>query len=65
MLRRDYRTAARLTRWLAWLHHTRTPVALEIAPLLTRLKQVGGDSARTALDLAVAEHLVQAHSEGR
>lgn len=63
MLRRDYRAAARLTRWLAWLHYTRVPVPLEITPLLTRLRQVGDGSARTNLDLAVAEHLLHGHKE--
>lgn len=65
MLRRDHRTAARLTRWLAWLHYTRVPVPLEIAPLLTRLRQVGDGSARTSLDLALVEHLLHGHKEDR
>ncbi|MBT2444995.1 hypothetical protein J7E93_33865 [Streptomyces sp. ISL-36] len=65
MLRRDHRTAARLTRWLAWLHYTHMSVPLEIAPLLARLRQVGDGSARTRLDLAVAERLLHAHPEDR
>lgn len=65
MLRRDHRTAARLTRWLAWLHHTGVPVPLEIAPLLTRLRHVGDGSARTSLDLAVAGHLLHGPQEDR
>ncbi|GGT62619.1 hypothetical protein [Streptomyces purpureus] len=58
MLRRDHRTAARLVRWLAWLHQARVPVPLEVPPLITRLRQVGAGSARTVLDLTVAERLL-------
>ncbi|GAA1166415.1 hypothetical protein F4556_001284 [Kitasatospora gansuensis] len=50
MLRRDHRTALRLTRWLAWLG---TPVPLELPPLLDRLRLVGDGSRRTELELAI------------
>ncbi|MFJ5925586.1 hypothetical protein ACIQF6_23555 [Kitasatospora sp. NPDC092948] len=56
-LRRDHRTSVRLVRWLAWLHHTGSPAELELPPLLRQLALTGDGSARSALDLAVAEHL--------
>ncbi|MFD8597902.1 hypothetical protein ACFV1L_23135 [Kitasatospora sp. NPDC059646] len=60
MLRRDHRTATRLARWLAWLQSTGTPLALELRPLLRQLALTGDGTARTALDLAVAERLAAA-----
>ncbi|MFG2693142.1 hypothetical protein ACIHEI_16550 [Kitasatospora sp. NPDC051984] len=60
VLRRDHRTAARLVRWLAWLQHTGTPSALELPPLLRQLALTGDGTARSALDLAVAQHLAAA-----
>ncbi|WP_405020122.1 hypothetical protein OHV05_27920 [Kitasatospora sp. NBC_00070] len=59
MLRRDHRTALRLTRWLAWLD---APAPLELPPLLDRLRLVGDDSRRTALELTITERLL---TEGR
>ncbi|GAA2532529.1 MULTISPECIES: hypothetical protein [Streptomyces] len=59
VLRRDHRTAARLTRWLAWLDGVGLPLPVEVGPLLIRLKQVGDGSARTALHLTVAERLLR------
>ncbi|MER5866474.1 hypothetical protein [Kitasatospora sp. NPDC002040] len=58
MLRRDHRTALRLTRWLAWLG---TPTPLELPPLLDRLHLVGDGSNRTALDLAITQALLTEH----
>ncbi|WP_329201713.1 MULTISPECIES: hypothetical protein [unclassified Streptomyces] len=58
MLRRDYRTAAKLARWLAWLHGAGVPVPVETGSLLVRLRQVGGPGARTTLDLTLAERLL-------
>ncbi|MFJ8439881.1 hypothetical protein [Kitasatospora griseola] len=60
VLRRDHRTATRLARWLAWLHHTGTPYTLELPPLLRQLKLTGDGTARSALDLTVAERLATA-----
>ncbi|MFF2625491.1 hypothetical protein ACFVUN_06930 [Kitasatospora griseola] len=57
VLRRDHRTSARLVRWLAWLHRTGTPSALELPPLLRQLALTGDGTARSALDLTVAAHL--------
>lgn len=63
MLRRDYRTAARLTRWLAWLHHVHVPVALEASALVVRLGQVGGGSALVSLDRALAQRMLEGHAD--
>ncbi|WP_441250593.1 hypothetical protein [Kitasatospora sp. McL0602] len=60
VLRRDHRTATRLTRWLAWLQSTGTPPALELAPLLRHLALTGDGTARSALDLAIARRLAAA-----
>lgn len=57
MLRRDHRTAARLTRWLAWLRADGTTLPLEVEPLLDRLCAVGDGSARTGLELAIGIRL--------
>ncbi|MGW4380603.1 hypothetical protein [Kitasatospora sp. NPDC004531] len=57
MLRRDHRTATRLARWLAWLESTGIAPALELRPLLRQLVLTGDGSARSALDLAVADRL--------
>ncbi|MEV6963043.1 hypothetical protein AB0M97_28550 [Streptomyces sp. NPDC051207] len=61
MLRRDYRTAARLTRWLAWLHHVQVPVPLEIGALVVRLGQVAGGSALVDLDRTLAQRMLEGH----
>ncbi|NEA45294.1 hypothetical protein [Streptomyces sp. SID10815] len=58
MLRRDCRTAVRLTRWLAWLDGAGVPLPVESRPLISRIRQAGDGSARTALDLAVAQRLL-------
>ncbi|MGW0367016.1 hypothetical protein [Streptomyces sp. NPDC002990] len=58
MLRRDHRTAARLTRWMAWLHSAGVPAPVESAPLLLRLRQVSDGSARATLDLTLAHRLL-------
>ncbi|MGV9264590.1 hypothetical protein ACWDRR_08025 [Kitasatospora sp. NPDC003701] len=58
LLRCDYRVAARLTRWLAWLAADGRPLPLEVEPMLDRIRAVGDGSARTALELAVADHLL-------
>ncbi|MDY0810914.1 hypothetical protein [Kitasatospora purpeofusca] len=58
MLRCDQRVAARLTRWLAWLAADGRELPLEVEPMLERIRAVGDGSARTALELAVAERLL-------
>ncbi|KJY39482.1 hypothetical protein VR45_02550, partial [Streptomyces sp. NRRL S-495] len=58
VLRCDQRVAARLTRWLAWLAADGRDLPLEVEPMLERIRAVGDGSARTALELAVAERLL-------
>jgi hypothetical protein len=58
MLRRDYPTAVRLTRWLAVLHHDGVPSPLDPGPVLDHAVLLGGHGPRTALDIAVAERLL-------
>ncbi|MFD8695229.1 hypothetical protein [Kitasatospora purpeofusca] len=58
VLRCDQRVAARLTRWLAWLAADGRELPLEVEPMLERIRTVGDGSARTALELAVAERLL-------
>ncbi|WTW99213.1 hypothetical protein OG216_40325 [Streptomycetaceae bacterium NBC_01309] len=57
MLRRDHRTAVRLTRWLAWSECAGVPLPVEVPPMLLRLRQVGDGSARSALEMALADRL--------
>ncbi|MFE6865618.1 hypothetical protein ACFVFS_03610 [Kitasatospora sp. NPDC057692] len=57
MLRRDYRTAARLARWLAWNEANGGPAHLELGPVLDRIRAVGDGSTRMWLELAIAELL--------
>ncbi|MFC1415479.1 hypothetical protein [Streptacidiphilus cavernicola] len=63
MLRRDYRTAARIARWLALGRSLGADSPLDLAPMLRHLRMFGGPSARTALDLCVGERLVEAAGE--
>ncbi|MFE6747555.1 hypothetical protein ACFVGM_17000 [Kitasatospora purpeofusca] len=58
VLRCDQRVAARLIRWLAWLAADGRQLPLEVEPVLERIRAVSDGSARTALELAVAEHLL-------
>ncbi|MGW6915243.1 hypothetical protein ACWGB8_15715 [Kitasatospora sp. NPDC054939] len=58
MLRRDHRTTVRLARWLAWHRAEGKPLPLDVEPLLERLHFVGDGSARTGLELAVADALL-------
>ncbi|WP_329061172.1 hypothetical protein [Streptomyces sp. NBC_01429] len=52
-LRRDYPTAARIARWLAWLHAEGVGLPLDPAPLVEHIAlMAAGD--RTALDTAIA-----------
>jgi hypothetical protein len=57
MLRRDFPTAARITRWLAWLAAQGTRLPLDPAPLTAHLGLVGGGD-RLALDVAIARRLL-------
>ncbi|MDG9702783.1 hypothetical protein [Streptomyces sp. DH37] len=58
MLRRDYPTAARLARWLAWAVHRGTRPELDAAAVVRHLELHCGSGGRTALDIAVARHLL-------
>lgn len=60
VLRGDFATAARLVRWLARLHHDRVALPLDAVPVLEHVHLLGGASPRTALDIAVARHLLGA-----
>ncbi|MFB6889907.1 hypothetical protein ACFCX4_11395 [Kitasatospora sp. NPDC056327] len=62
LLRCDHRVAARLTRWLAWLAADGRTLPLEVEPMLERILAVGDGSARTTLELAVAERLLSGES---
>ncbi|MFI9326865.1 hypothetical protein ACIGZJ_04875 [Kitasatospora sp. NPDC052868] len=64
MLRRDHRVAARLARWLAWAQAQGQTLPLEIEPVLERIHVVGDGSARTALELAIAEALLGTAVDG-
>ncbi|MYW01316.1 hypothetical protein GT354_24165 [Streptomyces sp. SID3343] len=57
MLRRDYRTAARIARWLAFLRAAGTPYPLDLEPMLRHIRLFGGGSARTVLDTRIAQHV--------
>ncbi|MBT2384269.1 hypothetical protein [Streptomyces sp. ISL-11] len=66
VLRRDFPTAVRIARWLAWLHHQGVTLPLDVAPVLEHVRLLGGGaSPRTALDLAVADHLLGDGDSGR
>jgi hypothetical protein len=58
MLRRDYPTAARLARWLAWAVHRGTRPELDTAAVVRHLELHCGSGGRTALDIAVARRLL-------
>ena len=60
MLRRDYRTAARIARWLALGQATGLESPLRLEPLFRHVRLFGGPSARTALDVRVGERLALA-----
>ncbi|MFD7661138.1 hypothetical protein [Streptomyces sp. NPDC059788] len=56
-LRRDHPTAARITRWLAWLRADGVELPLDPAPLTEHIGLLGGGD-RPALDTAVARRLL-------
>ncbi|MFD0412469.1 hypothetical protein [Streptomyces sp. NPDC127108] len=57
VLRRDFPTAARITRWLALLGAEGVHLPLDPAPLLEHLRLHGG-GPRLALDVAIARRLL-------
>ncbi|WP_406293943.1 hypothetical protein OG948_04215 [Embleya sp. NBC_00888] len=57
MLRRDYRTAARIARWLAFVAADGVAFPLELDPLLRHVRLFGGGSTRTVLDTRIAQHV--------
>ncbi|MEU0690922.1 hypothetical protein [Streptomyces uncialis] len=59
VLRRDHRTAVRLIRWLAWLHHEGVAPPVDPAPMAEHVRLLGGVGPRTAVDLAIAWHLLE------
>lgn len=57
VLRRDYPTAARIVRWLAWLHADGVTLPLDPAPLAEHIEvMAGGD--RLTLDMAIARRVI-------
>ncbi|MFE7558679.1 hypothetical protein [Kitasatospora sp. NPDC057500] len=57
MLRRDYRTAARLARWLAWNESVGGAAHLELGPVVDRIRAVGDGSTRMWLELSITNGL--------
>ncbi|EPH41515.1 hypothetical protein ABT390_22720 [Streptomyces aurantiacus] len=57
VLRRDFPTAARITRWLALLHAEGVRLPLDPVPLVEHLRLHGG-GPRLALDVAIARCLL-------
>jgi hypothetical protein len=58
VLRRDFATASRLTRWVAFAHAAGAPLPVNAAMLVEHVALRVGSEARRLLDLAVARHLV-------
>ncbi|MER6553136.1 hypothetical protein FKO01_37345 [Mesorhizobium sp. B2-3-3] len=59
ILRRDFPTALRLVRWLAWLRHEGAELPLDPDVAAEHALLVGGTGPRTALDLAIARHFLE------
>lgn len=57
LLRRDFATAARITRWLAWLAADGVALPLDVALLAEDIALRGGDD-RCLLDAAIARRLL-------
>ncbi|MDN0193562.1 hypothetical protein [Streptomyces sp. S.PNR 29] len=57
LLRRDFATAARLTRWLAWLAADGAALPLDAALLVEDIALRGGGN-RCLLDVAICRHLL-------
>ncbi|WP_316524850.1 hypothetical protein [Kitasatospora brasiliensis] len=64
MLRRDPTTAVRLARWLAWAHADGQALRLELEPVLDRIRFAGDGTARSTLELAIAQRLLHGPSNG-
>ncbi|PSL55825.1 hypothetical protein B0I31_104116 [Saccharothrix carnea] len=60
VLRRDFATASRLTRWLCLLHAAGVRLPVDPVLLLGHIEPRVGAEPRRLLDLAVARHLVGA-----
>ncbi|SPE57510.1 hypothetical protein SNS2_3181 [Streptomyces netropsis] len=54
VLRRDFPTAVRLARWLAWLHREGVALPLDPVAVTEHVRLLGGGGPRAALDLAIA-----------
>ncbi|MFF4245653.1 hypothetical protein ACFYY2_14425 [Streptomyces sp. NPDC001822] len=59
ILRRDFPTAVRLVRWLAWLRHEGVALPLDPDVAAEHVQLVGGAGPRAALDLAIARHFLE------
>ncbi|MFG2591235.1 hypothetical protein [Streptomyces sp. NPDC048438] len=59
ILRRDFTTAVRLVRWLAWLRHEGVNLPLDPDIAAEHVWLVGGPGPRAALDLAIARHFLE------
>ncbi|MFE9724021.1 hypothetical protein ACFYQ5_10600 [Streptomyces sp. NPDC005794] len=59
ILRRDFPTAVRLVRWLAWLRHEGAELPLDPGLVAEHALLVGGAGPRSALDLEIARHLLE------
>ncbi|MFJ2114722.1 hypothetical protein ACIOEX_22975 [Streptomyces sp. NPDC087850] len=57
VLRRDYPTAARIVRWLAWLRADGVALPLDPAPLVEHIGLTSGGD-RVALDTAISRRLI-------
>lgn len=58
MLRRDYPTAARLVRWIALLSSSGVASPVDPETVATHLQLLGGNGARTALDIIITRWLL-------
>lgn len=58
VLRRDFATAARITRWLAWLAADGVPLPVNVSLLVREIALRGHDGGRCTLDLAIARRLL-------
>uniref|UniRef100_A0AAU3GQ87 Uncharacterized protein n=1 Tax=Streptomyces sp. NBC_01401 TaxID=2903854 RepID=A0AAU3GQ87_9ACTN len=59
ILRRDFPTAVRLVRWLAWLRYEGAELPLDPEVAAEHVWLVGGGGPRVALDLAIARHFLE------
>lgn len=59
VLRRDFSTAARITRWLAWLAADGVQLPVDVSLLVEELALRGHDAGRCALDTAIARCLLK------